>query len=620
MGVVRDQVRMFAVALLLTSIGCAGQGNGTLEFSSLNGAQSDIISAKAISGDKLANEGESFFVVGPMLVRYGANGHFFEKELSGPAACTNETFGDPIFGTVKSCFAVAPSGRLAGEGESFAVDLPTLIRYGTRDKFVERIVHGKVDCANGRFGDPVVGEVKECRFVAQSFFRLAGEGESFEVVGPTTVRYGVKGRYVEKLVNGHVQCTNAIFGDPAYGVVKECLKVDSAAPQPEQMIAQMALTTANSAPIDSKDNYVDTHITIAPNGTSPSNAFEVDAKVKGRGNFTWTLPKKPYKIKLASKMSVMGMPADTEWVLLANYVDKTLIRTSVVFEMSRRLGVEYTPRGDFIDLTLNGVSQGSYMLTEQIKIAPDRVNITKLKASDISGEAVTGGYLIEINERLDEVVNWRSARGVPYTLKEPSEPPPEQAQYIKDYINAAEPALYSEQFADPQNGYAQYIDVESFINLFLLQELFKNKDAANFSSINLFKERNQKLKMGPAWDFDLAGGNSNSVEANNPEGWWLRTGSPWYSRLFEDPAFRAKVKARWNAIKVSQIDSLGAYIDQAAYRMAVSQRKNFNVWSIMGVPVFGEVAPLNSYEEEVLFFKKWLQTRAAWMDREINED
>ena len=384
-------------------------------------------------------------------------------------------------------------------------------------------------------------------------------------------------------------------------------------------IAQMTVATVNAAPIDSKDVYVDGHISIEANGTSATNVLEADAKLKGRGNFTWTLDKKPYKIKYASKTRMMGMPADKEWVLLANHVDKTLIRTAAAFEFSRRVGTEYSPRGDFVDLILNGNPVGSYMLTESVKIAPDRVNISVLSATDLTGEALTGGYLVELNERLDETVNWRSTRGVAYSLKEPSAPPVEQSDYIRNYMNAAETALYAADFADPVNGYAKYIDVGSFINLYLVHELFKNKDAANFSSIYLFKDRNQKLKMGPPWDFDLGGGNSNSVESNNPVGWWLRANSPWYSRLFEDPNFTAKVKDKWNAMKAAKIDTMDDFFDKTAYRMGISQKKNFDVWKIMGVKIFDEVTPLASYDDEVNFLKTWIKTRTAWIDQELNK-
>ncbi|RYZ83191.1 MAG: hypothetical protein EOP06_20405 [Proteobacteria bacterium] len=176
--------------------------------------------------------------------------------------------------------------------------------------------------------------------------------------------------------------------------------------------------------------------------------------------------------------------------------------------------------------------------------------------------------------------------------------------------------LNSANFADPVDGYAKYIDVDSFINMYFVNELLKNKDAANFSSIYLYKDKNQKLKMGPAWDFDLVAGNSDINEINDPEGWHLKTRSPWFARLFQDPAFVAKVKAKWNSVKAQKIDTMDSYIDQMAYRIELSQQKNFVVWDIMNTQ-FWNIPLRGSHSAEVAAMKQWLKLRAAWMDQQI---
>ncbi|CAN5504517.1 hypothetical protein BH10BDE1_BH10BDE1_12770 [soil metagenome] len=423
------------------------------------------------------------------------------------------------------------------------------------------------------------------------------------------------------LVLGYNNCTPF-----AVGIVTEnasSTEGEGAAPPPApeiltQDVAKLSITTENSAPVDSKDIYVNGHVSMIPNGTAVANTLEADMKIKGRGNFTWTLAKKPFKIKLNSKASVMGMPEDKEWVLLANHTDRTLFRTSLAFEFSRRVGADYTPRLQTVDVTLNGVDLGNYSVTESIKIAASRVNVTELKATDVSGDALTGGYLVELDQRLDEVVNWRTTRGIPYTLKEPSAATVEQQAYIKDYIQQAEDVLNSAGFADPVDGYAKFIDVDSFINLYLVHELFKNKDAADFSSIFFYKERLGKLKMGPAWDFDLAAGNSDVLEINDPVGWLLRTRSPWFTRLFQDPAFEAKVRAKWNSLKNTKIDTLDAYIDKQAYQMSLAQARNFNVWPILNYAFFPASIVPGTYQGEVDKLKTWLKTRVAWMDSQIN--
>lgn len=384
-----------------------------------------------------------------------------------------------------------------------------------------------------------------------------------------------------------------------------------------QVFPIVSIQTAGAAPITSKDVYINAQMTIDSACCNTQYNFSGDLKIKGRGNSTWGMPKKPYKLKLNSKSSILGMPADKEWILLANYSDKTLMRTSVAFEWSRRLGLGYTPRSQYVELVLNGVYQGNYLLVEQIKIAPDRVNVTPLAATDIAGDAVTGGYLVELDQRRDETVVITTSRNIPYALKEPSDARPEQIAYIRDYLQTSEDVLNSGLYADPVDGYEKYIDVDSFVNWYLLSELFKNQDAAAFSSIYFYKDRNKKLVIGPAWDFDLAAGNVNYSDAQYPEGWWIRTGSPWYSRLFQDPVFENRVKARWRALKAEQIDTLADYIDRTAFGLQLTQERNFSLWQILNIYVWPNAVVTGSYSGEVAYFKQWLNSRINWLNQQF---
>lgn len=380
----------------------------------------------------------------------------------------------------------------------------------------------------------------------------------------------------------------------------------------------LTITTAGGAPVTSKEVYVNGHVSLNPNGSSAAFALEADMKIKGRGNSTWGLPKKPYRIKLNSKASVAGMPAEKDWVLLANYSDKTLMRNYLALELGRRLGLSWTPRTQVIEVVLNGTELGTYLLTEHIKVAPDRVHITPPKATDTTPEAVNAGYLLELDGRLDEVINWRTARNVPYTLKDPEEAPAEQVAFIKNYLQTAEDVLNSAGFADPTNGYAKYIDIDSFIDCFIVQEVFKNQDGAAFSSIFLYKDKDTKLKMGPLWDFDIGAGNVNYSDAQHPEGWWVRAHSPWFSKLFQDPVFAAKVKTRWNEVKAQKVDSLLVLMDQMAWALDKTQQKNFTIWPILNTYVWPNPVITGSYAGEVAYTKNWLKTRIQWMDSQLN--
>lgn len=381
-------------------------------------------------------------------------------------------------------------------------------------------------------------------------------------------------------------------------------------------LTSVFIYTDNEESIDSKDIYVNGRVHIYPDETGGLKPFTDAMQIKGRGNTTWHMAKKPYKIKLSKKSSILGMAADKEWVLLANYSDKSLLRTAAAFETSKRLGMPYTPDGQSVDVFLNEKYEGTYFLTEQIKISSGRVNITEMKATDTDPEKITGGYLLEVDERLDEALWFRTTRNVPFTIKEP-DLNPTQFDYIKQYVQEAEDALYGPQFTDPVSGYAAYLNVETFVNWYLVNELFKNNDASFYSSVFLFKDKNNKLSMGPVWDFDIAAGNIDYSHCMYSSSWWIRN-SPWISRLFDDPAFKARVKSRWAEIKQLQLSTLDDYIENQALKLAVSQEYNFKKWDILGTYVWPNATVLGSYTAEVNYLKFWLNSRIDWMDQQLS--
>jgi hypothetical protein len=377
------------------------------------------------------------------------------------------------------------------------------------------------------------------------------------------------------------------------------------------------IDTENHAPIVSKEEYINAQLKIEANTADPAWNFEAPTQIRGRGNSTWYLhPKKPYKIKLLTKTTLMGMPADKEWVLLANYSDKTLLRNAVAMELSNRFGLPYAPRSRAVEVFLNGEYEGAYQLMENIKISTSRVNIPKLTSADIAGDAVTGGYLLEIDQRRDGTIIYDTAHGLPIVVQDPDPITPEQWTYISSYLQQTEDTIYSENFADPSTGYEQFINSQTFIDWYLVNEIFKNQDAKFFSSIWMYKERGGKLSLGPVWDFDLGAGNVDYDVTDDPTGWWVREG-PWMSRLFEDPAFVARVEARWQELKAGQIDTIFTFIDQNAAALDQSQKNNFQRWPILNVYVWPNPVITGSYDGEVNQLKQWLTTRIQWMDSQL---
>ena len=375
------------------------------------------------------------------------------------------------------------------------------------------------------------------------------------------------------------------------------------------------IETEGQAPVVSKDEYVDGQITIIANGRGEENVSKADIEIRGRGNTTWEMPKKPYRIRFSERTEVLGMSEHKIWVLLANFSDKTLLRNHTAFKLSQRFGLAYTPQSQFVDLWVNGAYQGNYQLTEQIRIDESRLNIDELKADDISEDKITGGYLLEVDGRRDEDVSFKSAQGVRFVIKSPDEDVPEQTAYIRQYVQTAEDALFADNFADAQQGYAQYFDTESFVDWYLLNELTKNTDAKFSNSVYLHKPRGGKLTMGPVWDYDIGMGNVNYSPGEFTEGWYIREAS-WIKRLFEDPAFEQRVTARWKVLK-PEIESMIAGIDQQAAYLDQSQQLNFQKWNILGRKIWPNPIATGSYAGEIAYLKDWLTKRVAWMDSQM---
>ena len=204
------------------------------------------------------------------------------------------------------------------------------------------------------------------------------------------------------------------------------------------------IDTPNNTNIESKTEWMEgTSISIIDtDGTMDYSSNHL--QIRGRGNSTWEFPKKPYALKLDNKAEILGMPKHKRWCLLANWMDRTLMRNDVSFQIARQTGLAWTPRGQFVEVVLNGNHIGNYYLCEQIRAGKNRVNITEMEATDIEGDAITGGYLVELDTNFDEVNKFHSAiANMPYQFQEPDEDvlQPEQMAWFEGYINEMESNL-----------------------------------------------------------------------------------------------------------------------------------------------------------------------------------
>ena len=362
------------------------------------------------------------------------------------------------------------------------------------------------------------------------------------------------------------------------------------------------LETANGSDIDSKEDYFEGSISLE-GGRSHTDASSMEMKIRGRGNSTWMHPKKPFQMKFPEKTEMLGMPADKKWIFLAEYSDKSLIRNKIAFDMGHLSSLDYTPQSVFAEVVINGVYNGTYNISQKVEESDHRV---------VLGDT---GYLLEIDqlERLDpDDVYFRTDRFL-INIKEPeTEYNTEVYNYANNLINEFENVLMGPDFADPESGYAKYIDIDSFIDWYLISEIVKNQDSKSFSSIFLNVIPGEKIKMGPLWDFDLAFGNVDYSECEHPTGFWVKD-HDWYARLFEDQEFLEKVKSRFLYYRENQnfiLDKMDSYANQLKW----SQYENDEKWDLFGRYVWPNPVVYDSHQAEVDHLKAWYQERMDWLD------
>ena len=370
------------------------------------------------------------------------------------------------------------------------------------------------------------------------------------------------------------------------------------------------IETDGSVQIDSKDDYVLGETNI-DGGRDYENFPSASMKIRGRGNSTWEFPKKPFQMKLDDKAEFLGMPNDKKWLFLAEYADKTMLRNTIAFEMGYISHLDWTPEAEFAEVYINGDYNGTYNITQKVEESDNRVAI---------GDT---GYLLELDqlERLDsDDVYFESAVTERFiiNIKEPSlDAGSDEFVYIENLITNFENNLFSQNFADEATGYRQYIDMDSFIDWFLISEITKNVDSMFFSSIFLNVMPGEKIKMGPLWDFDLSFGNVDYADSRYPEGWWVKY-NPWYERLFEDPAFVEAVRNRFEYFNNNR-DYILNKIDTYAEKLKWAQKENDDKWQTIGSYVWPNPVIFDTYQEEVDHMKAWYETRMDWLESALGD-
>lgn len=334
----------------------------------------------------------------------------------------------------------------------------------------------------------------------------------------------------------------------------------------------------------------------------------------------------------------LGFPAESDWVLYASYLDRTLIRDALVYELSNQYG-QYGVRTRPVEVYLNTgggtISEadylGVYIFEERIKRDDNRVDIAKLNPSDATEPDISGGYMLKIDRGVATIPAALSRDFVPIDPAD-SELTPAQRSWITNYIADFEAALSGPQFADPLVGYAKYIDVDAWIDYHIMTEVSYNVDEWYLSTY-LFKDRGGKLTLGPFWDFDRSLGNTSQAGGAGTTGWWSDAlvdffaaynnqpreqvvEYPWFRRLFEDPNFTARYVDRYQELRRTTLseENIFATTDRMAAERAESAVRNEARWGTLNTLIAPSPLAFSTYQQHVDNLKSWISGRLTWID------
>lgn len=320
-------------------------------------------------------------------------------------------------------------------------------------------------------------------------------------------------------------------------------------------LPRLVIRTENEDVINSKETAIPSKIQFYGENAPESPIFNVS--IHGRGNTSWNYPKKPYIIEFEKKQSLLGMPKAKKWILLANYIDRTLIRNAVAFEIARRTDLEWTPKGYFVEVFLNKNYIGNYYLCEKIENKKNRLNLEQ------------DSYLLEFDINTDSDYNFKTKYGqFSVYIKYPNNPNKEQINKITSYIDSLEFYIYKKNI----EKFSDYIDVNSLVDYFLVQELAKNDEIQFPKSLFMYKEGSDKLKFGPVWDFDWGTFSINKRHFRSATSFW-------FDKLISSNTFKKELKKHWNAHKTS-FSTIPSFVDSLADYTRESNNRNIKIWPI----------------------------------------
>lgn len=384
------------------------------------------------------------------------------------------------------------------------------------------------------------------------------------------------------------------------------------------------IETFDHMPIYSKDTYIYANIYIV-NDEGHLETYD-SVQIRGRGNSTWNMSKKPYRIKFKQKEKLLGKgyAKAKKWTLLANAADKTLMRNALTSALGEFTSLKFNPAAKFVDVVLNGQYQGNYQISDQVEVRPHRVNIVEQEVPLADDADISGGYLLEVDGFQDGNCFTTNYYNTPVRIHHPDEEDINSLQnaYIHNYINMFERRLRSSNFTDPVSGYRHVVDEESLIDWYLCTEISANIDG--FYSTYFYKEQaDSLLYFGPLWDYDIAYDNDYRIWSE--QGLSTTTYSlmaniaysgskRWVNRMWEDPWFAKQVYVRYKELlDKGLVDYLQNKVDSLARLLQKSQEKNYEKWGLTR-RMYHELVLYSSYDQYVEDLKVFINEHCAYLE------
>ena len=381
-----------------------------------------------------------------------------------------------------------------------------------------------------------------------------------------------------------------------------------------------------------KDGSVETCSAVAP--------FE--AEMRGRGNYSWSFPKKGFNLKFPKadddgKYDLCSMGKSRKWALIANDYDRSLLRNSAANFVGKQMDfLDYTPKEVAVNLFVNGSYRGAYILSERINIEGGRIDEEELKSDDdtapfcsnLNHPDLTGTYLMEWDFRKGGYYNFTAGSRGWVALNEPEDEDycGNMGKYINSYVDQADKDLFDGSAND--TDWTSRIDMNAAADYYIAMEFLKPVDGNMWASVNMYKPRGGKIQMGPLWDFDLAMGSAKRAgNVVSPSGWYLRnpinvsakqSSKTWFNRLNENSAFRAAVKKRWNEVD-QDLNDVITYLRQQEGLIDKAAAENYKKWN-HGSRISEYQVIKGSWGSDVDYLVDWLDKRWIWMNGQLDND